>query len=304
MPRIARQKSTESMFHIMCKSISEINLFKNKQDKIKYMKYIKKYQQIHKFNVYSYCLMDNHLHLIVDSNGADISQIMHGINFSYAQYFNRKYKRHGHLFQDRFKSKIINTDSYLITASAYIHNNPTDLKRYKKCPEKYEYSSLSVYLGLRSDPYELIDPSFIMGMFGSNTKEAMDRYYKFVFKCDNSIKEDIEFENEGTLYDSKRIILARDCKVKQVIDYVANKTNIKKAMFQTKYNREATKAKALLVLLMKNLCNFNAGKVCSVLGNITQANVSRLTGIGLNLINTNDKFNLIFEGFVKQIELR
>lgn len=301
MPRVARQKSTESVFHIMCRSISEINLFKNNQDKMEYMKYIKKYQNIHKFSIYSYCLMDNHLHLIVSANGADISRIMHGVNFSYAQFFNRKYKRHGHLFQDRFKSKIIDSENYLITASAYIHNNPTDLKRYKTCPEKYKYSSLSVFLGLRNDPYELIDSSFIMEMFGSNPKEARERYYKFVFKCDSEIKEDIEFENEVTLYNSKRILLARDCNVKQIMEYVANKTNIKKSMFYTKYNRKTTEAKALLVLLMKSLCDFNAGQVCSVLGNITQANVSRLTGIGLNLIKSNDKFSMVFEEFVNLV---
>ena len=58
-----------------------------------------------------------HSHLLVDANGADISKVMHGINFSYAMYFNKKYKRDGHLFKDRFKSKIVDNDRYLKTVS-------------------------------------------------------------------------------------------------------------------------------------------------------------------------------------------
>ena len=118
----------------MCRSISEINLFKDDSDKRKYMALIKKYQRLFKFKVYGYCLMNNHVHLIIDANGSDISKVMHGINFSYAQYFNKRHKRHGHLFQDRFKSKIINNKRYLFAVSAYVHNNPTNIPEYNNCP--------------------------------------------------------------------------------------------------------------------------------------------------------------------------
>ncbi|WP_243108607.1 transposase [Clostridium rectalis] len=93
--------------------------------------------------------MNNHAHFIIDSNGADISRIMHSLDFRYAINYNNKYHRHGHLFQDRFKSKIINNENYLIKASAYIHRNPVDIKKYANSPEKYNYSSLGVYLGIK-----------------------------------------------------------------------------------------------------------------------------------------------------------
>jgi hypothetical protein len=80
------------------------------------------------------------------------------------EYYNAVHKRHGHLFQDRFKSKMVDDERYLIALSAYVHNNPTDIKGYEEYPERYEYSSLSIYLGLRRDPYELIDDAFIMGI--------------------------------------------------------------------------------------------------------------------------------------------
>ncbi len=90
---------------------------------------VKKYKDLYNFKIYGYCLMDNHSHLMIDANGADISKVMHGINFSYAMYFNRKYERDGHLFKDRFKSKIVNNDKYLKALSLYIHNNPTGIGR-------------------------------------------------------------------------------------------------------------------------------------------------------------------------------
>jgi putative transposase len=295
MPRLARKKTNESIYHIMCKSISEIKLLKDDEDKLKYISLIKKYKNMHKFNIYSYCFMDNHLHLILDSNGADISRIMHGINFSYANYYNKKYKREGHLFKDRFKSKIIDTDRYLVTASAYIHNNPTDIVGYAAHPENYKYSSLAVYLGLIQDPFELVNSGFVLALFGDNWKKAREQYYQFVFRCNDEGKEDIEFENEGTLYASQRVILARNLEAEQIIEYVSKYTNTHKAVLFAKHGHKATMERALLVVLLKSLCNFSSRQICSVLGNISQANVSRLAGMGLKHLETDEKFRYLFE---------
>lgn len=139
MPRSARIKYSDSIFHIMVRSIPEVPLFKEVSDKELYFYLIQKYQKQYNFKVYGYCLMGNHGHLIIDANGADISKIMHGINFSYAQKFNGIHKRRGHLFQDRFKSKIIKDDKYIITLSTYIHNNPKDIAGYEKYPVKFNF---------------------------------------------------------------------------------------------------------------------------------------------------------------------
>ena len=93
MARKARLKSDDAIYHIMCKSISEVDLFKDDEDKEKYLSLVKKYKDLYHVKIYGYCLMDNHSHLLVDANGADISKVMHGINFSYAMYFNKKYKQ-------------------------------------------------------------------------------------------------------------------------------------------------------------------------------------------------------------------
>lgn len=294
-----RLKSKESIYHVMCRSISEVDLFKSDSDKYKYIEFIKKYQRIYEFKVYGYCLMKNHVHLLIDVNGADISSIMHSINFSYAQYFNKEHKRHGHLFQDRFKSKIVADERYLFTLSAYIHKNPMDIKSYENCPEKYEFSSLSVYLGLRQDPYELVSTSFVLSLFGNNIKSSRERYIKFLFSCNDKIViKEAEFENEETEYKDYRRILPRNHRTEEVIDYVTNKMNITKVKLHMKNSREAVEAKALLVLLLRCLCNHKCSKICSILGNITHSRVSKLCSIALELIDKNEQYRIIVEEFI------
>jgi REP element-mobilizing transposase RayT len=282
----------------MARSISEVDLFKGKDDKKKYLSLVKKYQTLYKFRVYGYCLMDNHVHMIVDANGADISDVMHSINFAYALYFNFEHKRHGHLFQDRFKSKIIDDENYLFALSAYVHNNPTDIKGYEDCPEKYEFSSLSVYLGLKQDPYELVDDSFIMGMFGDNKRIARENYRKLVYMCnDEKVIEDIEFVDEPTEYRSGRRILIRNINADEIIKFIISKMGISKLKLHSKHCKGVIEAKAIIVFMMRSLCNYKCSYICKVLGNITQGRVSMLSSIGIGLIDE-ERYGGIVEEFL------
>jgi putative transposase len=300
MSRTFRLKSEESIYHIMCKSITEVNLFKDDDDKKMYLYFIKKYKTLYNFKLYGYCLMNNHLHLIIDANGSDISKVMHGINFSYAMYFNRRHERQGHLFRDRFKSIIVANETYLKTLSLYIHNNPTAICEFKNCPEKYAFSSLSTFLGKRRDPYKLVDFRFIMSLFGSNVKNARKDYYDLIFRCnEEKLKEEIEFEDEKSEYNGDRKILVRNFKSEDIIAFIASKMNISKISLYMKYSRKLVNAKALTVVLMRSLCNFKASDISIALGNITQARVSRLSTIGIELIGTEANYENIIGDFIK-----
>ncbi|MBX4258611.1 transposase [Clostridium estertheticum] len=300
MPRTFRLKSDESIYHIMCKSITEVNLFKNTEDKKKYLSLIKKYKTLYNFKLYGYCLMDNHLHLIIDANGSDISKVMHGINFSYAMYFNKKHERGGHLFRDRFKSIIVANDRYLKTLSLYIHNNPTDILDYKNCPEKYAFSSLSIFIGKRRDYFKLVDYGFIISLFGESIKIARKNYYNLIFMCnEEKLKQEIEFEDEKSEYKNERITLVRNFKSADVLEFIASKMNVSKTQIYMKYSRNLVQAKALTVVLMRSLCNFKSSDISRTLGNITQARISMLSTIGINLIGTNKKFENIIGDFIK-----
>lgn len=300
MSRKKRFKPNNSIFHIICKSISEVILFNDAQDKEKYLFLIKKYKTLYNFKLYGYCLMDNHSHLMIDANGGDISKVMHGINFSYAMYFNKKYKREGHLFKDRFKSKVVHNDKYLKTLSLYIHNNPTDIGEYKHCPENYAFSSLGIFLGKTRDHFNIVDYGFVMSLFGNNMKSARKNHYTLIFRCnDEQLKEDIEFENEKTEYKSGRKILIRNFASKDVIEFIAAKMNISKFHLNIKYSRKLVKAKALTVVLMRSLCNFRSIDIANTLGNITQSRISKLSSIGIELLGTDEKYENIIGEFIK-----
>jgi len=300
MPRTFRLKSDKSIYHVMCKSITEVALFKDAEDKKKYLSLVKKYKTLYNFKLYGYCLMDNHLHLIIDANGSDISKVMHGINFSYAMYFNKKHERGGHLFRDRFKSIIVANDRYLKTLSLYIHNNPTDMLDYKNCPEQYAFSSLSIFIGKRRDYFKIVDYGFIISLFGESIKSARRNYYDLIFMCnEEKLKQEIEFEDEKSEYKNERKTLVRDFKSNDILEFIATRMKVSKLHLFMKYSRKLVQAKALTVVLMRSLCNFKSSDISSTLGNITQARVSKLSTIGIELIGTDEKFENIINDFIK-----
>ncbi|PRR79883.1 Transposase IS200 like protein [Clostridium liquoris] len=299
MPRCERKKAEDAIYHVIVKSITEVPLFKEHDDKMQYLSQMRYYQKIYGFKVYAYCLMTNHGHFIIDSNGADISKIMHGLNFKYAITFNRIHKRNGHLFQDRFKSKIVSSDSYLITLSAYIHNNPLSIRGYENCPEKYKYSSLKVYLGIEKDDTGLLDEAFIMQIFNNDVKKARENYVKFVYICDGErIKKELEFEDEKTEYRSEKKIIVRNFEPEQISKFLAKETGINEMMLYVKNNKNAKIIRALATLLMRSLCNYRCSDICKVLGNITQSRVSSLCSIGVEIISTEEKYKNIINKFI------
>ncbi|QCX33685.1 transposase [Caloramator sp. E03] len=285
MPRMARQKSYDSIYHVMVKSISEVLLYKDDKDKIKYLDYMKKAQEQFEFRVYSYCLMDNHAHFIIDANGADISKIMHFINYKYAMYFNKRYERSGHLFQDRFKSLIVKDDRYLFALTAYVHFNATDLKGYDKNPQDYRFSSLGIFLGQKTDEFELIDDKFILSMFSLKEATARAMYKDFVFKVKSIVDaQREEFKKEGTEYRSMRTILVRDLSPDKIIELISQKFNVDKLMLRIKRAKEAKEAKAILCFVLRKFCDLRCADICRILGNMGQSNVSKLCSLGRELV--------------------
>jgi REP element-mobilizing transposase RayT len=268
---------------------------------------IKEYQKVYNFKVYAYCLMDNHIHLILDPNGADISKIMHCINFKYARYFNAEHKRHGHLFQDRFKSRVVVNNRYLLALSSYIHNNPLDVKGYESNPEDYYYSSLAVYFGQGKDEFNIIDEELILSFFDNDMNKARARYKAFVLKTKSlsidtleDIKvEEIEFVEEKSEYRSERKILIRNYTIDAVVKYVVEIFNVEKALLHVKYQKDTIPIRGILALLLRNLCNASGKDICNLLGNITSSRVSKLSRIGLDLVSNDDKYKNIINDFIE-----
>ncbi|XFO68049.1 hypothetical protein SPSIL_042690 [Sporomusa silvacetica DSM 10669] len=127
--------------------------------------------------LYAYCLMDNHVHLVVKEGRNGIAKLMKRIGTSYVKYFNQKYQRVGHLFQDRYKSENIETDSYFVTVIRYVHQNPE--KAGIDRIESYKWSSFQAYLNGPGATRYLPEMTEVLGMFGQETEIALNRFRQF-----------------------------------------------------------------------------------------------------------------------------
>ena len=155
MPRHARVKSESNIYHVMLRSINKQQIFEDDEDFEKYLQVLKDCKNISEFKLFAYCLMGNHVHLLIQEAKEPLELIFKRIGSRYVYWYNIKYHRTGHLFQDRFKSEPVNTDEYLLTVLRYIHQNPINAKLCQNL-EEYRYSS---YAGYANNT--LLDPDFI-----------------------------------------------------------------------------------------------------------------------------------------------
>jgi REP element-mobilizing transposase RayT len=286
----------------MVRSISEVTLFRGDDDKDKYLLNLQKYIGKLGFEVYAYCLMKDFGHMIIDSKGADISKVMQGINQSYTQYYNFKYKRSGHVFQDRFKSEVVTDENYLFTLTAYIHSNPMDMEDYKTCPEKFKYSSLGVYLGLKKDEYEIVNEKFIMGFFSGNIKKEKEDYYNFVMTWnDEKRKAQYDFRDHKSQYRSEKKAFVSNFNPEEVTKFITDYTNVDKRMLKWKYKREARECRALCVFLLRYYCDVTYKDICNLLGRLTLSRISKLRQIGWEIIEKDERYKNIMEDFLERM---
>ena len=284
MPREARVISSTGQYHIVVKSISEFDLFRDNNDKIKYLETLKRYKIKYGFTIYAYCLMDNHAHYIIDCLGADISTVVGCINQSYGHYYNKKYNRNGPVFKERFYSDPIESDQSMIRVSAYIHNNPKDIPGYERKVQKYPFSSLREYIS-ETNEFSILTRSYLVDLVGFKHKQNKRAYLKLVKNCiDLETEMDIEFTKVKREYRSEKTFISRTRAPKEIINYVAEKLKQHPNDIHVKYKREYTKIRAVTCLLMGSFCDMNQRQICEVVGNVTQSGISYLTTKGIDFI--------------------
>ena len=125
MPRMKRLILDNACYHIMARGNQKQNTFLEAKDYRVYFKLLKRYRRKYDFALYGYCLMPNHVHLVIKINkAANVAKIMQGLNQSYTLWFNNKYKKVGHLWQGRFKSLLIENGRYMLECLEYVEFNP------------------------------------------------------------------------------------------------------------------------------------------------------------------------------------
>lgn len=190
MARTARMISTTGIYHIILRGINKEKISIDERDKYKIIKELKRTKEKYKYEIYAYCLMSNHVHLLIKDNQGNISKAMQSFAVAYSAYFNKKYDRVGHLFQNRFHSRCVENESYLLNVQRYIHRNPEKAGISKT--EEYKWSSYKEYI----DISDITDTKFILSILGENTKEA-----KRVFESFNTNQYVIEEINDFSEYE-------------------------------------------------------------------------------------------------------
>jgi putative transposase len=201
MPRTARSKSHTGIYHIMLRSVNKQSIFIDREDNLRYLDTLLRFKTKSGYKLYGYCLMGNHIHLLIQECDEDISQAMKRIGVSYVYWYNKKYNRVGHLFQDRYKSESVEDDKYLLAVLRYIHQNPLKAKLVKKIDE-YQWSS---YRDYQSSHSKMIDFDFILNLFNSNREKAREQFNSFMMQAGQDdfldLEEDIKEWSEEALID-------------------------------------------------------------------------------------------------------
>ena len=192
MPRNSRKLLGEILCHHMVQGINKEQIFKSNDDKNKYLFLIKEYYQKFNIDIIAYCIMDNHIHMLLYSDKIQsISNFMKQVNSIYAMYYNKKNDRVGYVFRNRFKSVPIMTREQLYTCIKYIHMNPVKAKIVKK-ESDYEYSSYNNYLNKTGFIHEKI-----LKFIFDSSDNYIEKFHSIKYKNLASEKEDLKeaFDN-------------------------------------------------------------------------------------------------------------
>ena len=239
MPRIARDYSEIKVYHITIRGIDKQYIFFEDKDKEKFIEIIKNTKEKYNYELYAYCLMDNHVHLVIYDREEKISRIMQSIEISYVFYFNKKYERIGHLFQNRFFSKKVENREYLKMLCRYIHQNPLNAGMAKT--EEYKWSSYQSYI--RSN--KLVDTELLLSVFSKNIQEAKKEFIKFhnieIKNNEEKIQNIIEYELQDKMTD------------KEVENYICMLLDIKNISEILEYNIKIRNEKLAKLVYLKNI---------------------------------------------------
>ena len=145
MPRKARKESRTDIYHVMLRGINQQIIFEDEEDFQMFLSTLKECKRISGFDLYAYCLMTNHVHLLLKVGKEPLAMIFRRLGSRYVYWYNRKYQRTGHLFQDRYRSEPIENEAYFLTALRYIIQNPMKAGM-EESPGTYPWSSYSDYL--------------------------------------------------------------------------------------------------------------------------------------------------------------
>ncbi len=193
MPRGPRFTFQNAFYHVFNRGINKQPIFLSETDYYFFLDKLNRLKKQYDHSIYAFCLMPNHFHISIQTRKTPISRIMASLTTSYAMYFNRIYNHFGPVFQNRFKSILIESNPYFIHLSQYIYLNPVKA-RLVKDPILYPFSSIKEALG--KEPLHYLDEDIVRVI--GESQESQKEYEKFIYDGINKDMTEIEklFEKE------------------------------------------------------------------------------------------------------------
>src|SRR5713226_4665604 len=205
MARWLRIEVPGGLYHVIARGNERKAIFRGDADRTRYLDRIAHYREKFGFQFLAYCLLDNHVHLAIETGQVPLSRIMAGLQSSYTQYFNWRHDRVGHLFQGRYKAFLVEEDPYALALLRYIHENPVKAGVVER-PELCVWSSDRFYRKGRGPAW--LDSDRILRMLGRSRSAAVRAYrrlmreeveepYEDVLTWGGAVKGDEAFADRG-----------------------------------------------------------------------------------------------------------
>ena len=255
MPRTSRHqsKSITKTYHILLRGINKQDIFLDGEDKNKFIRELKEAKDKFEFKIFAYTIMNNHVHLVLYDKNDKLSEIIHKVGTKYGLYFNKKYKRVGHVFQNRYKSICVETEGYLKNLIRYVLRNP---QKDGICQmDQYSWSSYKEFLYKEN----ITDVEFILKIFGEDRESAVKQFIEFCNAVED-IYSDAEFEMENTLSDEQ----AWDC-IKRIINIDLNIFNNCNQKNRDRYVYEISNIKGISVNQMSRLLGIGNANIYKII---------------------------------------
>lgn len=187
MARPLRIEYPGAVYHVVTRGNNRQVIFMDDHDRRAYLKKLHHYCEAKEAHLLCYCLLSNHVHLLIETSEANLSKLMQAFQTSYTVYFNRRHKQTGHVFEQRYKAFLVDKDKYLLQVSRYIHLNPVEAGLVKR-PQDYRWSSYRGYL--KDKDGEGLHRELILGQFGGGRRGKVAGYRDFV---EGALKREVEW---------------------------------------------------------------------------------------------------------------
>lgn len=302
MPRKRRVEFPGAIYHVTVRGNGRRDIFLTDADRERLLESLAKRVELHAVRLYLYCLMNNHIHLLLETPRGNLSSFMGSLLTSYAVYFNKRHSRSGHLTQGRYHAAAVEGDDYILKLSRYVHLNPVkvnpvcDLELTERCRllREYRWSSYRGYVGLGS-PEPFVSHGPVLAMFGQSQSERPEKYRKFVeaglSTTDENWQRIMKSSSQGIGSDDFREDLRVRCErqkkgdasfrrmitvlpTQDVIGHVCRFYEI--SVDRIMQHRKNDQVKPVVAWLLRRFCGLKHREVAVFLGVKTEASVSSL----------------------------